>query len=399
MLRYVLGVLSPARFPSPPVCSPHEVMGAVVIRGHGPPAACVWEDDAFPSPVPAPGTDQILIDVVAASVNPVDAKLCKGPIAGFIYPKPKIPGSDFSGVVRSCPSSSSFAVGQRVFGMLPLLGSSYGSYAEQVCASQAAIVAAPDNVKLVDLAAVPLVACTVIQALRPVIAAWGGREKLLGKSCFIQAGSGGVGSLAVQYCSRILGMHVTATCSRGNFELVKSLGASVCIDYADHSQTLEDQVRDVDVFIDTRGYECESMVLRKGSRIMRRGRGRGSGSGSAPSSFYIRIASSPFAPDGAGSDDPLGLSIREARLDRVAAGFAKQFFSALFSSDVQYRIVFVTPDAEALAEIAAAMSAGKIRAVIHKILPVREAAAAHAEIEKGHSKGGKIVLTVRPDIE
>jgi len=120
----------------------------------------------------------------------------KGPIWDTIYPKPKIIGSDFAGIVKSAPSSSKFKIGDRVFGMLPLLGSQYGAYAEYVCIDEKLLAKAPENVDLEALAVIPLVACTVVQALKPVVKCYG--DAIKGKKILIQAGSGGVGSLAIQ---------------------------------------------------------------------------------------------------------------------------------------------------------------------------------------------------------
>ena len=139
-----------------------------------------------------------------------------------MYRKPKIIGSDFAGVVVNAPDGSKFKKGDRVYGMLPLLGTKYGAYAQKCCIDESILSIAPPDIPLVHLSSFPLVACTVIPPLKAVVKAFEGN--VAGKKCFIQAGSGGVGSFAIQYCAKHLGMYVSTTCSPRNFELVKSLG-------------------------------------------------------------------------------------------------------------------------------------------------------------------------------
>lgn len=117
---------------------------------------------------------------------------------------------------------SNFKKGDRVYGMLPLLGSKYGAYAEKCCIDESILSLAPLNIPLVQVSSFPLVASTVIPPLKTVVKAFDGN--VAGKKCFIQAGSGGVGNFAIQYCAKHLGMYVSTTCSPRNFELVKSLG-------------------------------------------------------------------------------------------------------------------------------------------------------------------------------
>ena len=381
MIRGFLGLVSPSRFPPSPLKDKEKVMKAVVITKHGASDVLVMGD--HPAPLPAKGTKQVVVDVVAAGVNPVDFKMRKHQIADLIFPKPKILGVDIAGVVRSVPEGSLLKVGDKVFGMLPLLGTCFGGYAQQCCIDENLLAISPSNTNLVDCAALPLVSCTVVQALRPVIAAFKGKENLKGLNCFVQAGSGGVGCLAVQYCANVLGMTVVTTCSPRNFDLMQSLGASRCIDY--HHQVLDDSLQDVDVFVDTMGYKFESVVFNEKSRIMRKG-------GAHPS-HYIRIASSQYGTD---DSDPLGLSIPESRLDRLISGYLKQAWSDLFSSrGIKYHIIFVYPDGSAVREVAQAVEQGKIRAVIQETLPLEQAPRAHELLEAGHVTGKLVLLVPR----
>ena len=344
-------------------------------------------ETSFPAPVPSPS--QLLCRVVAASVNPCDFKLRKHPVLSTTYRLPKVPGSDFAGLVLRAPAGSPFKEGDRVFGLLPILGSSFGSYASLCAVDQECVALAPDGVPLESLAAVGLVACTVLQALRPVIECYG-RALLRGKKILITAASGGVGTFATQYCHNVLGMHVAVTVSPRNFELMAALGASDLIDY--HTERLEDRVKDFDVFLDLRSHENERRVFAKGARVLRR-RGH-------PPAFYINVAASPYG-DSSGTDaiagDSLGWTIPEARLDRVAAGFFRSGWSGLLSrlspgsEEVRYHFVLVEPEAAALVETAEAMAAGLVRAVVQETIPMAEAKRAHELIETGHVVG-KLVL-------
>ena len=233
-----------------------ETMKAVVLPAHGDASVLIYQD--FPKPFPAPGSTQVQVQLCACSVNPVDFKLRQNPIYDAIYPKPRVLGNDFSGVVPATGTlelevldsptlilattptitaplmrtlSTIPPTGQRVFGMLPFFGSVYGSYAEWACPDEDSYCLAPPGVSLEDMAAVPLVGSTVIQALRPVIAAYGGRAGCAGKKCLISQGSGGLGTFAVQYCAHVLKMDVTAMCSPRNFKLLLALGANTVVDY------------------------------------------------------------------------------------------------------------------------------------------------------------------------
>ena len=184
---------------------------------HGGPEVLEYKT-SVPCPFPS-NSKQVTVDIAVAGLNPVDFKMRIGPIADFLYPKPKIIGSDFAGVIINTPPGSKFVVGQRVFGMLPLLGTPFGSYCSRCCIDESILCPAPQNVSLRDLGSIPLVACTIIQAMRPVISSYNGLTE--GKKCFIQAGSGGLGTFAIQYCANVLKMHVATSCSPRNFDLLR----------------------------------------------------------------------------------------------------------------------------------------------------------------------------------
>ena len=388
MIRAVAGMLSPSRFPPAPLHDKNETICAVVLKEHGAAENLLYQED-FPAPTPNPKTRHVVVAVSHAGLNPVDFKMRKYNISDFAYPKPKILGSDISGRVLFAPKGSTFAVGDRVFGMLPLLGSQFGGYASRCCIDESFLCRAPENVSLRDLASIPLVACTIVVALRAVVVAFKGETT--GKKCFIQAGSGGVGTFAIQYCANVLGMYVSTTCSPRNFDLVRSLGATEVIDY--HTENIEDRIQDFDIFIDTLGYATESIVLDTKSKILKRD--------GPQQSHYIRIASSPYNINEHGSEpklmtkDPLGMAIPEASIFRVMQGFSKQFFSSC--SKVRYHFILVRPDRSALEEAAVAMRDEKIRAIIQEVIPLQDVVRAHRELESGHVTG-KLVLSINESL-
>jgi NADPH:quinone reductase-like Zn-dependent oxidoreductase len=324
--------------------------------------------------------------IVAAGINPVDFKLRKGPFRDFVLPKPKVLGSYFAGIIVSVPEDSKFEVGQRVFGMLPILGCPFGSYASRCCVDENALAVAPKNVKLCHLAVMPLIACTVINGMKPVVEAYYGNVE--GKKIFIPGGSGGVGSFAVQYCSNVLGMKVTTNCSAKNISLVQELGAEYAFDY--HEKEIEDEIVNFDVFLDLFGYMNEKKVFCRGSKILKHDRKQ--------PAHYIRVASSPYDRKDRYwmSEDPLGISIPEARIDRVVAGKLHACTTAWIHS-IRYHFLFVVPDGKALQECAQAVSEGKVRAVIEKRFPLSQTSQAHALLESGHVTG-KVVLVVNESV-
>ena len=378
MARAVLGLLAPGRFPPSPLASSTETMAAAVFRAHGGPEELNLEQ--FPKPEPQPGAAQVLIRVCGAGLNPVDFKMRRSSIPKVAYPVPKICGSDVSGVVVEAPEGSRFKAGDRVIAMLPLLGTQYGGYAEFACVDERSVAKVPTGQRagadLVELATLPLVACTVVQALRPVVAAMGGNTR--GKRCLVQAASGGVGSLAVQYCANTLGMEVIGTCSAANADFVRSLGAAQVLDY--RTQRFEEELSGLDVIVDPLAYMYEERTL--GSPDLLRSGGH-----------YVHIAGSAWQDDPA-SRDPIGVGIPEAAPHRVARGYLRALYGMLpWTGGPSYHFVFVHPDGAALEEIAAAVGRGEVRPVVCRRFALGEARDAQMFLEEGHARG-KLVLQV-----
>ena len=202
-------------------------MKAIVYHNYGSPNVLKYEEVEKP----APGDDQVLIKVHAASVNLADYARLKGvpflirviyPRAradGILRPKDSRLGRDVAGEVEAIGKNiTQFKPGDSVFGWC------LGAFAEYVCAPESTLVSKPGNVTFEQAAAVPVAALTALQGLRDKGKIQAGQEVL------INGASGGVGTFAVQI-AKALGAEVTAVCSTGNLEMVRSIGADHIIDY------------------------------------------------------------------------------------------------------------------------------------------------------------------------
>lgn len=225
-------------------------MKAIVHHRYGAPDVIACEEVAKP----APGDDEILIRVCAASVNPLDWHLLRGkpyPIrimTGLSRPKETRLGVDVAGVIE--------AVGANVTELRPgdeVFGACDGAFAEYVCTSQSTVVRKPKSVTFEQAACVNVAGVTALQALRDKGAVRAGHEVL------INGAAGGVGTFAVQIATS-LGANVTGVCSTRNLDMVRSIGADHVIDY-----TREDfaaMERRYDLVLDCVGNRSLSAMMR-----------------------------------------------------------------------------------------------------------------------------------------
>ena len=211
---------------------------------------------------PEPDTDEVLIKVQAAAVNPIDWKLRYGYLKEkFPFEFPIVLGWDAAGIIEKVGENvDTFQKDDRVF-VRPEL-TNRGTYAEYTTAKAELLAKIPDNISFKEAAAVPLAGLTAYQCLFDV-GDLGSAEKVL-----IHAGAGGVGSFAVQIAKN-MGAYVATTASSKNVEFLKSLGADEVVDYtkADFSQELEDY----DLVVDTLGGEVQEKsfeVLKNGGKLV-----------------------------------------------------------------------------------------------------------------------------------
>ncbi|MFH8295174.1 NADP-dependent oxidoreductase [Streptomyces sp. NPDC018059] len=288
---------------------------------------------------PEPGLTEVLVRVHAAGVNPVDWKTRAEGAFGTWGDTP-ILGYDVSGVVEEVgPGVTLYAPGDEVFGM-PRFPEQAGGYAEFVAAPARRFAPKPAGIDHVQAAALPLAALTAWQGLVETAGLRAGQRVL------IHAAAGGVGHLAVQI-AKAHGAYVIGTARAEKHDFLRGLGADELVDYARVDFT--EAVRDVDIVLDGVGgaYGTRSLeVLRPGGHLV-------------------------TLPDPGGLPD----SVRAAELG-VHAGWT-----------------VVEPDRLGLLEIARLVDEGRLRAEIDTVLPLEDAAKAHAYGERGRTRG-KIVLRV-----
>ncbi|MFH8796753.1 NADP-dependent oxidoreductase [Streptomyces sp. NPDC017941] len=288
---------------------------------------------------PEPGLTEILVEVRAAGVNPVDWKTRAAGEFGTWGDTPVL-GYDVSGTVAAVgPGVTLFEPGDEVFGM-PRFPEQAGGYAEYVTAPARRFARKPRNIDHVGAAALPLAALTAWQGLIETAGLRAGQRVL------IHAAAGGVGHLAVQI-AKAQGAYVIGTARADKHDFLRALGADELVDYT--ATDFAAAVRDVDVVLDGVGgaYGDRSLpVLRRGGHLV-------------------------TLPDPGGLPDP-----DRARELGVHTGWT-----------------VVEPDRHGMLEIARLVTEGRLRPEIAATLPLAQAAKAHELGELGRTRG-KIVLTV-----
>ncbi|MDA1323281.1 MAG: NADP-dependent oxidoreductase [Proteobacteria bacterium] len=210
---------------------------------------------------PVAGPGELVVDIYAASVNPVDWKIRNGARKDNLFLNfPYTPGIDFSGVVRAVGAGvTTFGASDEVYGVTPQ--TQQGTYADAIAVDASLVARKPAGLSHVNAAALALVGATAIVSLDSVALS-------AGETILIHAGAGGVGGFAVQYAKH-LGATVYATASARNHDYVRDLGADEVIDYT--SQDFTQAVPPCDVIFDTMGgkvHEQSFAVLKPGGRLV-----------------------------------------------------------------------------------------------------------------------------------
>ena len=313
-------------------------------------------------PIPELREDEVLVEVHAAGVNLLDSKIRDGEFKVFLpYRLPLILGHDVAGVVvRVGPLVRQFKPGDEVYARPDDFR--IGTFAEFVPVKEASLALKPRGLTMEEAASIPLVGLTAWQALVEKA----GLKK--GQKVFIQAGSGGVGTFAIQLAKHI-GATVATTTSAANVALVKSLGADVVIDYK--TQDFEDVLRDYDIVLNSQ----DGKTLEKSLRVLERG------------GKLISISGPP--------DPEFGKDIR-------APGFV-QLVMRLLSSGIRrkaksrgvgFSFLFMKANGSQLREITRLVEAGAIRPVVDRVFPFESTNEALAYVEAGRAKG-KVVVKVK----
>lgn len=310
-------------------------------------------------PRPAIGPDEILIQVHAVGLNPIDNMIPKGTFKPVLkFDLPATMGSDVAGIVAEVGSRvTRFKVGDAVFASVFDLGR--GTLAEFVAVPERFAALKPTNLDFVEAASIPMVGLTSWQAFKE-------RAGLkAGQKVFIPAGSGGIGTFAIQL-AKYLGAKVGTTTSTGNIDLVKSLGADEVVDYK--KQEFETVLRGYDMVLGTiRGDGIE-----KSLQILK------------PNSIIVSLIG------------PLDAAFARARnlngvLRFVFSLMSRKILRLAKKRDVRYSFLFVHPDGDQLTQIGGIIEAGHIRPVIDKVFPFDQAREALAYLEAGRAKGKVVV--------
>ncbi|GAA3865247.1 NADP-dependent oxidoreductase [Streptomyces lannensis] len=286
---------------------------------------------------PAPRTNEVLIRVRAAGLNPTDWK--HRATGGFLGKPPFVLGWDVSGVVEETGIGvATFKPGDEVFGLLSY-PFGHGSHAEYVSAPARAFTHKPSSIDHVQAGALPLVSLTAWQALVETAGLQRGQKVL------IHAAAGGVGHVAVQI-AKARGAHVIGTASAGKHHFVRGLGADELIDY--HDTDFAEAVRDVDVVLDTVGGD----YVQRSLRTLRKG--------------GILVTILPRgSKELAGQAEALGVRATEMLVDA---------------------------DRHGMRTVAELVEAGKLRATIAGTFPLAEAAKAHELGDTGRTTGKLVLL-------
>ncbi len=305
--------------------------------------------------------DEVLVEIHSASVNQLDNKLKSGEFKMMLpYKFPLILGHDVAGIVIKVGSKvTKFKIGDEIFSRLPDF--QIGAFAEYIAINENFVAPKPKNISMEEAASVPLVGLTVWQAFEKA-------NLKKGQKVFIQAGSGGVGTFAIQLAKH-LGAFVATTTSEKNFELVKDLGAGLVIDYK--TQDFENMLTDYDLVINSQ----DQKTLEKSIRILK------------PGGKVISISGPPdvdFAKK-------LGLNFF---LKAVMFLLSFQTKKLAKKQNVDYSFLFMEASGNQLNEISKLIESGIIKPTIDKIFPFEQTNDALNYVDSGRAKG-KVIIKIK----
>jgi len=326
-------------------------MKAIVYRSYGSPDVLKCEEIEMPTA----GDDEVLIEVRAASVNPLDWHFVRGipyflrMMAGLSKPKITRLGVDLAGKVEAVGRNvTQFKPGDEVF------GTGHGAFAEYACSRENKLALKPARLTFEQAAAVPVAAITALQGLRDKGQIQDGQKVL------INGAAGGVGTFAVQI-AKSLGAHVTGVCSARNVDMVRSIGADHVIDYI--KEDFAQKGQRYDLILDNVGNrsfsDCRSVMVAKGILVSNGGGSLKENEGSWLGPITGSIAALALSP------------------------FMSQKMVTILAS-------ITNTDLTALTEL---MDAGKVKPVIDKCYKLTEVPQAIRYLEEGHARG-KVVITV-----
>jgi alcohol dehydrogenase len=313
-------------------------------------------------PEPEVRDTDLLVQVHAAGVNVLDLKIASGEFKAILpYKTPFVLGHDVAGVVVKVGTGvRRFKVGDQVYARPA--DHRIGTFAEFIAIDEEDVAIKPKDLTMEEAASIPLVGLTAWQALIE-------RANLKkGQKVFIQAGSGGVGTIAIQMAKHV-GATVATTTSAENFELVKNLGADIVIDYK--KDDFEKILNDYDVVLnsqDAKTLEKSLCVLKPGGKL-------------------ISISGPP--------DPDLAKEIKLSWILKLVMRFLSYGIRKKAKRrGVTYSFLFMRASGSQLSEITSLMDSGIVRPVIDKVFPFESIKEALAYVESGRARG-KVIVKVR----
>ncbi len=312
-------------------------------------------------PRPKISENEVLVEVYAAGVNPIDNKIRQGKMKPLLtFNLPLILGTDIAGVVVEIGSNvSKFKKGDEVYASLST--SKMGAYAQYVPVNENDLALKPKNMTFEEASSIPLVGLTAYQAFHDVA------HLAPGQKILIKAGSGGIGSFAIQL-AKAMGAEVATTTSTENTGWVKQIGADHVIDYK--TQKFEEVLNGYDLIFHT----VDGEPTERGLNILK------------PGGHLLSIVGPPDAKFARS----VGLNLL---LQWVCGLLAWKINRLSGKVGVHYTFVFVAPSGRQLDEIRSLVEAGKIKPVIDRIYEMDQAREAFSYVDLGRSKG-KVVLRI-----
>jgi NADPH:quinone reductase-like Zn-dependent oxidoreductase len=296
----------------------------------------------------------LLIEVKAAAINPIDKSIILGNLQSMLpIPMPSTSAYDVSGIVVELGNEvSEFEIGDLVYSRVPQ--EQMGTITDYVAVTSTAVSKKPNNISFEEAASLPLAGLTAMQSLEYA----GIKENDI---VLIHAGSGGVGSFAIQY-AKAKGAYVYTTTSTNNVSWVKELGADTVIDYK--TEDYKSIVKDADIVFDTLGknYTMEAFgVVKKGGKVV-----------------------SVVGPLDEANAKMFGMA--DYKLPEELAKLSSE-------KAAEYKFIFMHPNGSHLKEIKALVEDDKIKPIIDKVYPFSESIEAFIHLASGRAKG-KIVIKI-----
>ncbi len=311
---------------------------------------------------PIVAENEVLVQIHSAGVNLLDSMIKWGEFKLFLpYKTPLINGHDMAGVITKVGANvKKFKIGDEVYSRVR--DYNIGTFAEYISVQENDLAFKPKNITMDEASSIPLVSLTAWQALVEIA------NLKKGQKVFIQAGSGGVGTIAIQL-AKYLGAYVATTTSAKNMALVKSLGADLIIDYK--SQDFETLLNEYDVVLHS---NRDPKILEKSLRILK------------PNGHLISLVGPP-TPEFAKS---IGLPWYLRLVTKLISLGVKNKAQKLKTNFV---FLFMRADGHQLSEITKFIELGIIKPVIDKVFPFDQTNEALSYVETGRAKG-KVVIKV-----